>query len=383
MQVCGIPIGYFILVLLIFQNSAHTLTTRYSLGIRHDQYSLSSVVIVVELAKLVFSILMMAKTQTSEKSLKDYLYEQTVSSAPMAIPALVYFVQKLLSFKGLENLDPTIYAIVTQLKLLTTAIFSVMMLNKHLSPRKWRALLLLVIGVVVIQLASQAHAKTSGQTGDATFGMLCALGIACLSGFAGVYIEKMLKSTSLSIWDSNYQLSLYGLAMAIVYVMLFDLEPLQTKGFFYGWDALTWVIVVIFAFGGILVAMVGKYASMILKGEAAHATPHHTSQEHNPRTNAVLGPLRLCNGLSHHQHCTLELLLVRWYPLLALLANIFLRYLPHCPSGILTTLFGMGVCVVIISLFNYNEAEVNQAPVEAAKSSDDETSQNGSLMTTP
>jgi hypothetical protein len=43
----------------------------------------------------------------------------------------------------------------------------------------------------------------------------------------------------------------------------------------------------------------------------------------------------------------------------------------------------MGVCVVIISLFNYNEAEAHQPPVEAAKSSDDELSQNGSLMTTP
>jgi UDP-sugar transporter A1/2/3 len=267
MKVYGIPIGYFILILLIFQNSAHTLTTRYSLGIRHDEYSLSSVVIVVELVKLVFSVAMIGKTQSSENSLKDTLYDLTVTSAPMAIPALVYFVQKLLSFKGLENLDPTIYAIVTQLKLLTTAVFSVIMLKKQLSPRKWRALLLLVIGVVVIQLAAGAAKNKSNQTGDATFGMLCALGIACLSGFAGVYIEKALKTTSLSIWDSNYQLSLYGLAMAIVNLVLFELEPLRSKGFLYGWNSLTWIIVVIFAFGGILVAMVGKYASMILKGE--------------------------------------------------------------------------------------------------------------------
>jgi hypothetical protein len=39
--------------------------------------------------------------------------------------------------------------------------------------------------------------------------------------------------------------------------------------------------------------------------------------------------------------------------------------------GILTTLFGMGVCVVIISLFNYNEPEAVRPPDrEVLKDSD-------------
>jgi UDP-sugar transporter A1/2/3 len=45
----------------------------------------------------------------------------------------------------------------------------------------------------------------------------------------------------------------------------------MTNGFFYGYDAVVWVIVFLQAFSGLVVAVVVKYADNILKGFATSA----------------------------------------------------------------------------------------------------------------
>jgi len=84
---------------------------------------------------------------------------------------------------------------------------------------------------------------------------------------AGVYFEKILKNSKVSIWVRNIQLGLFGTFFALLTVYLSDYENVQTKGFFFG-SQLVWLNIIVQASGGLLVAVVIKYADNILKGFA-------------------------------------------------------------------------------------------------------------------
>jgi hypothetical protein len=55
----------------------------------------------------------------------------------------------ILSFVALCNISAGMFTIFTQLKILTTATCSRLMLNQHYSMNKWRALFSLMIGVLL------------------------------------------------------------------------------------------------------------------------------------------------------------------------------------------------------------------------------------------
>merc|ERR1712232_271159 len=89
--------------------------------------------------------------------------------------------------------------------------------------------------------------------------------MACLvSGFAGVFMEKVLKGTS-SIWLRNVQLAFFGSWMALLGGVVQDgktgMEDGLTQGYTFG------VLGIIFMVtsGGLVVASVLKYADNILR----------------------------------------------------------------------------------------------------------------------
>lgn len=101
---------------------------------------------------------------------------------------------------------------------------------------------------------------------------LVAVIISCfMSGFAGVYFEKILKGTRQSVWLRNVQLGFLGVIIGIITMYIKDGAKVQEKGFFVGYDAVVWFVVCLQSFGGLLVAVVVKYADNILKGFATSA----------------------------------------------------------------------------------------------------------------
>ncbi len=160
-----------------------------------------------------------------------------------------------------------------QLKILTTAVFSVVMLRKRLSPLQWVSLVFLFIGVAVVQL--QPHdLKVSSKiaTEQNPFVGLVAVVVSCLmSGFAGVYFEKLLKGTNASVWLRNVQLGCIGIVFGLVTMEMNDGAKVRENGFFFGYDWVVWLTIFLNAFGGLMVAVVVKYADNILKGFATSA----------------------------------------------------------------------------------------------------------------
>jgi UDP-galactose transporter len=98
---------------------------------------------------------------------------------------------------------------------------------------------------------------------------LTAVLMACFSsGFAGVYFEKMLKGSTVSVWVRNIQLGFFGTIFATIYMLIYDGSEIAVDGFFKGYSTQVWFVVFNQAFAGLVVAAVIKYANNVLKGFA-------------------------------------------------------------------------------------------------------------------
>lgn len=160
------------------------------------------------------------------------------------------------------------------MKILTTALFSVIMLKRQLSKLQWFSLFILFVGVSLVQLLpSGAKPESEVSTEQKPWLGLIAVIISCLmSGFAGVYFEKILKGTPQTVWLRNVQLGILGSVVGTITMYLKDGAKVTEFGFFYGYDYLVWSVICLQSFGGLLVAIVVKYADNILKGFATSAS---------------------------------------------------------------------------------------------------------------
>ena len=185
----------------------------------------------------------------------------------VSVPSFLYVVQNNLLYLALSNLDAVTYQVCYQLKILTTALFSATMLNRKFSKTKWFSLIILTIGVAVVQTSGETKESTSSEDSDQnrTLGLFAILCAACTSGFSGVYFEKILKGSSTTLWMRNIQMGIPSMILAFITVIVQDGGVIQEKGFFVGYSSLVWLVVVIQAVGGLIVAVVVKYADNVLK----------------------------------------------------------------------------------------------------------------------
>lgn len=128
----------------------------------------------------------------------------------------------------------------------------------------------------MVQLAADEQkpgSSSSAGSADAAnqnrlIGFSAVLGACVLSGFAGIFFEKILKGADISVWMRNVQMSLLSIPLSIIPCAFKDYENITTKGFFHGYDWYVVYLIALNACGGLLVAMVVKYADNILKGFA-------------------------------------------------------------------------------------------------------------------
>lgn len=215
----------------------------------------------------------------------------------LSIPAILYVIQNSLQFVAISNLPVASFQVAYQMKILTTAAFSVALLRRRLTTTKWVSLIFLALGVAIVQIqtatgASTAHAVRSEAVGSAAAAApkhmhimnplkgFAAVTAACFtSGLAGVYFEMVLKGSKADLWVRNVQLSLFSLIPAILPVIYSSASTQGTahghtveyglfSGLFKGFGAWAWATVAIQVFGGLVTAIVIKYSDNILKGFA-------------------------------------------------------------------------------------------------------------------
>uniref|UniRef100_A0A8C6YYA7 Solute carrier family 35 member A3 n=1 Tax=Nothoprocta perdicaria TaxID=30464 RepID=A0A8C6YYA7_NOTPE len=243
---------YLSLGILVFQTTSLVLTMRYSRTLKEEgpRYLSSTAVVIAELLKILTCILLVYKDskcnlRTLNRVLHDEILNKPMETLKLAIPSGIYTLQNNLLYIALSNLDAATYQVTYQLKILTTALFSVFMLSKKLGVYQWLSLVILMTGVAFVQWPSdsQATAAKEHSAGSQFVGLMAVL-IACFSsGFAGVYFEKILKETKQSVWIRNIQLGFFGGIFGFMGVYIYDGEQLSKHGFFQGYNKLTWIVI--------------------------------------------------------------------------------------------------------------------------------------------
>ncbi|XP_029032433.1 UDP-N-acetylglucosamine transporter isoform X2 [Osmia bicornis bicornis] len=262
---------YISLITLTLQNAIVGLSMRYARTRSGDMFLSSTAVVMAEVVKLVTCLILVlleeGNLQKFFYSLESSIVKQPIDTLKVCVPSLLYIIQNNLLYVSASNLDAATYQVTYQLKILTTAFFAVVILKRSLRNTQWGALVLLIIGVVLVQLAQSSETTLpSGIEQNHLIGFSAALSACFLSGFAGVYFEKILKDSNKSVWMRNVQLSLLSLPFGLMTCFINDGATLKKQGFFFGYDLFVYYLVVLQAGGGLIVAMVVKYADNILKG---------------------------------------------------------------------------------------------------------------------
>ncbi|XP_073499159.1 UDP-N-acetylglucosamine transporter isoform X2 [Phyllobates terribilis] len=268
---------YISLGILVFQTTSLVLTMRYSRTLKEEgpRYLSSTAVVAAEVLKIVACILLVYKDNScSVRALNRVIHDEIINkpmeTLKLAIPSGIYTLQNNLLYVALSNLDAATYQVTYQLKILTTALFSVSMLQKKLTKYQWLSLVILMAGVTFVQWPTDSPSVPSKEVsvGSRFVGLMAVLTACFSSGFAGVYFEKILKETKQSVWIRNIQLGFFGGIFGMMGVLVYDGDRVSKEGFFQGYNNLTWTVVALQALGGLVIAAVIKYADNILKGFA-------------------------------------------------------------------------------------------------------------------
>ena len=299
----------FALLLLIAQNVSLVLTMKVSMGDGATPYIVTVAVFMTELLKLVICVVVIYVYQGKTF---NWMSISQVEGLKMAVPALLYVVQNNLLFFAVSRLEPAVFQITYQLKIATTALFSVIMLKRTLTRAQWAGVGLLLPGVCLVQLSRLSSAENddvivpvliNANVNSTSSNMILnnvaqislspgvGLGVAPLhhgvsflgqllgfvavlfscvtSGFAGVYFEKVLKSAkSLSLWERNVQLATYSILIAGASVIMKDFQRVITDGPFVGMSMSSGIVIVLQAAGGLVIAVVVRYTDNIAKAFA-------------------------------------------------------------------------------------------------------------------
>jgi len=256
----------FVLCLLCMQNTMFTVLRRYSQGVLKESYSKYEVLLAGEVIKMVYSAYKVTSDLKSGEKAGPKLQYLLKRSSKMAVLALIYGAMNILSFVALRNISAGMFTIFAQLKILTTATCSSIMLRRSYSMTKWRALLSLMMGVLLFSepIWNNDDASANPQGGNIALGTAAVLIEVTLSGFASIYFEKVIKTDpeQLGIWERNYQLAFGSIP---IYIMFLLWDGGGEAGYGGGWSIVAVVLALLGAAGGMLVALSIKHGDSILK----------------------------------------------------------------------------------------------------------------------
>ncbi|XP_007548366.1 probable UDP-sugar transporter protein SLC35A4 [Poecilia formosa] len=227
-------------------------------------FNASSCVLMIELAKLLASLLSLVFTgATSIPRSPPRLV------APYAIPAVLYTLNNNLVVVMQAYMDPSSFQILSNLKIASTALLYSACLGKRLRSEQWFALgLLMAAGgfhsysSLDLQGPERIDVNEGPRLHITAWGLFLMLVYASVSGLAAVYTERVLKSQRLPLSVQNLYLYMFGVAIN----GLSSLSSLGSdQGFLEGYSGVVWGIIAGQAANGLLMSVVLKHGSGITR----------------------------------------------------------------------------------------------------------------------
>jgi len=282
---------YGSLLVFMVQNSCNPIVFRWATteAASGERYSMSVVLFLTEFTKLVFSVCLIAIEEGfSFRRAFTVLFEEVLrkpySTLALAVPVVLYALQNALLQWSAGNLPAALWQVTYQGKILVTAVVSVILLRKQFKRVQWMAILIMSVGIAIVQLAGATESKQADMQNakeQSIISGMAMLIVACFcSGLASVYFEKIVKQGGVdpnatkktSVWVQNVQLASFSILINCsgVAVQLAETNGLLGNpvagSVFQGITFKVWLLIINNAVGGLLVALVIKYADNILRG---------------------------------------------------------------------------------------------------------------------
>ncbi|XP_040297840.1 probable UDP-sugar transporter protein SLC35A4 [Bufo bufo] len=223
-------------------------------------FSSSSVVLLIEFFKWMMSVVMLL--------LWDWRTVQLQVSwrlaIPYALPAILYGANNNLVVHMQHFMDPSSFQVLSNLKIVSTAVMYSIFLRQNLSIRKWLALSLLTVAGVFYSFGGiqDLEEQSAGTHLYISLQGLLLMVIYCLiSGLSAVYTEVTLKTQKIPLNLQNIYLYSFG----IIVNFLVHLTGSPSSGFLDGFS--TWVLVIIISQGlnGLIMSAVMKHSSNLTR----------------------------------------------------------------------------------------------------------------------
>ncbi|CEG37693.1 udp-n-acetylglucosamine transporter [Plasmopara halstedii] len=267
-------------IMLVLQNTALSIVSKYSRANNGPKYRPSTVVLLVELLKFVLCCFMLYKIKRGNLkatmlTLQIEVFADKKGLTKMTVLAFLYALQNMFALVAYDYVDVATYQIVYQLKIITTAMFMILLLQRRFSVVQWCAMVALMAGVAICsysRLPSASQHSDEATSSKRFIGVCIMLGLAVNSGLAAAYFERVMKAhkgvqtqqTIDPLWVRNLQLSAIS-----VLVTCFDLVrnfgQVWTSGFFYGFQPVVFAVIFLQAVGGLTIAAVVRYSDNIVK----------------------------------------------------------------------------------------------------------------------
>ena len=230
-----------LLVGMVLQNSSVVLLGRYTRASQQadDLYIVNHLLLVCEAMKFILACFLEHSVTNGQlmASVKENIIDVPLDALKITIPSMLYLLQNTLLYVALSNLSAPLFQVTYQSKLLTTAVVSVIMLQRKYSLKQWVCLTTLGVGVAVVVLGESKGGDESVVEEDSdkpeqslSVG-LTAVSVACLSSaLAGVYFEKVLKKPTqaingdgatttknpVSLWMRNIQMAFFSVCITLM-----------------------------------------------------------------------------------------------------------------------------------------------------------------------
>lgn len=215
------------------------------------EYNAMTAVLFMEMLKFTIAVLFWDKDSgLSSFSFRSYL--------TYSIPALCYAASNSMNIYALASLNPVVFHVLSSLKILFTALFSWMILNQRLTSIQYIAMLLLVIAMIAMRLNSSSDKSSS------FYGLVLVFITSILSGFSGIYTEKILKSREeSSFMFKSIQLYSWGVILSFLSILLTPRFNFSSPFSGFNIFILAWIFSC--AAQGLSIAIIMRYLSTIHK----------------------------------------------------------------------------------------------------------------------
>ncbi|CAI5469909.1 unnamed protein product [Closterium sp. Yama58-4] len=248
-----------------------------------------SQVMAVDIAKIICSLAVVLLDGSAWRLWHSWRIREFLQGS--MVPAFVYTVQNVLINIAYRHLHPVTFAMLSQTKLLFTALFNFIFLRQKQSWRQVLALLTMLVAAVLLSIADHVElslwgGKGAGEGGgerkegsgglteslaaSVVFGVVPMLAASVTSGFGSMYCQWVSQVKGRSSYLMTVEMSSFSFCLLLASLLLVpsshDAVRMRQLGFFHAWTLLSTVPILNNALAGILVGVVVQVSGGLKKG---------------------------------------------------------------------------------------------------------------------